>query len=343
MTFRAGIIGCGRIGCAFDDDPRRGYVSTHAGAYVRTPGVELVALADVDGAKLDRYGEKFGVAARYTDYHEMLDRERLDIVSVCTWNNTHLDIVRAAVARGVKAVFCEKPIADSLSAADEIIRLCAGRNVMLMVDYPRRFDRFHREVATFLQKGGLGQVQQVTGYYTAGVANTGSHLFDLLRFYLGDPAWVQGRHSSSASPNPGDPNIDGWLGFPGCVAAVQACDVRAYLIFEVVLLGIAGRLRITSSGFAVEFEEVRESERFAGYRELRSAPPPVRVDGPREFMLAAVAHLVTCLETSQRPFCSGEDGRAALEMVCALRESADAGGMRVDLPMTRSVITIQSR
>ena len=31
--YRAGVIGCGRIGCAFDDDPKRGYVSTHAGAY----------------------------------------------------------------------------------------------------------------------------------------------------------------------------------------------------------------------------------------------------------------------------------------------------------------------
>lgn len=344
MTYRAGIVGCGRIGCTFDDEPQRGYVSTHAGGYVRTPGVELVALADIDEGKLDRYGGKFGVPGRYTDYVQMLEKEQLDIVSVCTWNDTHLDIVRAAVEHGVKAVFCEKPIADSLSAADEMIRLCAEGNVLLMIDHQRRFDRFHQQIAAFLRNGGLGQIQQVTCYYTAGVANTGSHLFDLLRFYLGEVTWVQGRYSRNPSPNPQDPNVDGWLGFAdGLVAAIQACDVRAYLIFEVSLLGTKGRLRVTSSGFNVEFEEVRDSQRFAGYRELFPGSPPVRAEGPHEFMLFGIAHLLECLKTGQKPICSGEDGRAALEIICALRESADANGKRFILPLAHSSIIIQSR
>src|SRR5579864_2106046 len=111
---RAGIVGCGRIGCAFDDDPRRGYVSTHAGAYALSPDVHLAALADIDAAKLERYGNKFEVPARYTDYRAMLERERLDILSVCTWNDTHRPIIADAVERGVRAIFCEKPVAESL-------------------------------------------------------------------------------------------------------------------------------------------------------------------------------------------------------------------------------------
>jgi len=344
MTYRAGIVGCGRIGCAFDDDLRRGYVSTHAGAYVRTPGVELVALADIDQEKLCLYGDKFEVLGRYTDYVEMLEREQLDIISVCTWNNTHLDTVRAAVERGVKAVFCEKPIADSLAAADEMIRLCGEQGVLLMIDHQRRFDPFHQQIAEFVQRGNLGWIQQATCYYTAGVANTGTHLFDLLRFYLGEVAWVQGRYSLNESPNPKDPNIDAWLGFAdGLVAAIQACDVKAYLIFEVSLLGTKGRLRVTSSGFNVEFEEVRDSERFAGYRELFPVSSPIRAEAPHEFMLFGIAHLLECLETGEKPICSGEDGRAALQIICALRESADADAKRIKLPLAHSSITIQSR
>jgi predicted dehydrogenase len=344
MTYRAGIVGCGRIGCAFDDDLRRGYVCTHAGAYVRTLGVELVALADIDKKRLQRYGEKFGVPGRYTDYIKMLKTEQLDIVSICTWNNTHLDIVRAAVKHGVKAIFCEKPTADSLSAADEMIRLCTERNVLLMIDHQRRFDPFQKEIVAVIQNGKLGQIQQVTCYYTAGVANTGSHLFDLLRFYLGEVTWVRGRYSRNSSPNPQDPNIDGWLGFAnGLVAAIQACDVRAYLIFEVSLLGTKGRLRVTSSGFDVEFEGVRESNRFTGYNELFTATSPVRAEGPHEFMLFGIAHLLECLKTGQKPICSGEDGRAALEIICALRESADTDEKLIELPLAYSSITIQSR
>jgi predicted dehydrogenase len=339
MTYRAGIIGCGRIGCAFDDDSRRGYVSTHAGAYKRTPGVELVALCDIDRDKVDRYGEKFQVAGRYTSLETMLDHARLDILSVCTWSPTHLENVCAAVERGVKAVFCEKPMADSLTAAAEMIRVCADHNVVLMIDHQRRFDPFHQQVAAFIRDGGLGRIQQVTSYYTAGAANTGSHLFDLLRFYLGDAAWVQGRWSPSSSPDPADPNLDSWIGFADGSAAIQACEVEAYLIFEIALLGTKGRMRITSSGLTAEFEEARESQRFAGYRELHPAPLPVRNDGAREVMLLGVAHLLDCLKAGERPISSGEDGRAALEIVCGLQQSAREEGRMVHLPLVDTRMT----
>jgi len=340
---RAGIVGCGRIGCAFDDDPKRGYISTHAGAYVRTPGVELVALSDVDEAKLARYGDRFNVAGRYVDYEAMLDEARLDVLSVCTWNHTHLPIIEAAVRRGVKAVFCEKPLADSLESADRILRLCEQAGVVLLVNHSRRFDPFHQEIAAFIRDERLGRVQQGTAYYTAGLANTGSHLLDLLRFYLGDAAWVVGLPSAAAAPNPADPNIDGVVGFrQGSHVALQACDVASYLIFEVHLLGTEGRLGVVSSGFGLEYEAAGPSGRFAGYRELARTASPIPTDRPHEFMLHAVEHLVACVNGAT-PLSSGTDGRHALELVCALRESADAGGRRVNVPLATSPVTIQSR
>ncbi|HKS96083.1 MAG TPA: Gfo/Idh/MocA family oxidoreductase [Terriglobia bacterium] len=344
MSYRAGIVGCGRIGCAFDDDPRRGYVSTHAGAYQRTPGVELVALCDLDREKVERYGEKFRVANRYTQLERMLDEACLDVLSVCTWSPTHPEIVRKAARHGVKAIFCEKPIADSLPEADEMIRECADHDVVLMIDHQRRFDPFHEQLAAWIRRGGLGRVQQVTCYYTAGAANTGSHLFDLLRFYLGDAVWVEGRGSRNASSNPADPNFDGWIGFAdGSVAALQACEVAAYLIFEIDLLGTKGRLRITTSGLTAEFEEARESERFAGYRELYAAPLPVTSGGSSEAMLHGIAHLLKCLETGEPPISSGEDGRAALEILCGLQQSARGEGRTIHLPLIGSSLLVRYR
>lgn len=344
MNYRAGIIGCGRIGCSFDDDSRRGYTSSHAGAYKRTEGIELVALCDVEKGKAEHYGLKFDVPGRYTNYHEMFRSEQLDIVSLCTWDYTHLDLVAAAVSHRVKAIFCEKPIAQSLEAADKIIRLCAENGVILAVDHQRRFDPFHQRLACFLREGGLGRIQQVTCYYTAGVANSGSHLFDLLRFYLGDVAWAEGRTSSNLSPNPDDPNIDGWLGFVGGpTVAVQACDVASYLIFEICLLGTRGRLCVKSSGFDVEFEEARGSQRFAGYKELFPANCPVQAESSHEFMLDGMAHLRECIRTGQEPISKGEDGRASLEIICALRESAKQGSRRILLPLKHSSVNLNSR
>ncbi|MGH9729320.1 MAG: Gfo/Idh/MocA family protein [Candidatus Acidiferrales bacterium] len=344
MTHRAGIVGCGRIGCGFDDDARRGYVSTHAGAYARTKVVELAALCDLDEEKLERYGEKFGVPGKYSDFRKMLATEKLDIVSICTLSATHLEIARAAVESGVKAIFCEKPIAESLTAADEMIRLCAEHGTVLLIDHQRRFDPFHQRIATFLREGGLGRVQQVTCYYTAGVVNTGTHLFDLLRLYLGDVKWAEGRISANASSNDADPNIDGWLGFAdGTVAAIQACDVRAFTIFEIHLLGTKGRMRVTSHGFNAEFEEIRDSKRYSGYRELFPAASPIDANGSHEVMLNGVAHLLDCMQNGQKPVSSGEDGRAALETICALSQSALECGKRVEISLVETSLHIVSK
>lgn len=344
MTYRAGIVGCGRIGCGFDDDPLRKYVSTHAAAYARTAGVELAALCDLDERKVEHYSEKFQVRGRYTDFVQMLTNERLDILSICTLSGTHLEIAEAAIGCGVKAIFCEKPIADSLSGADEMIRLCAEHGTVLVVDHQRRFDPFHQRIAAFLGDGGLGRIQHATCYYTAGVANTGTHLFDLLRFYFGNVNWVEGRISANPSSNAADPNIDGWLGFAsGTVAAIQACDVRAYTIFEIDLLGTKGRLRVTSHGLDAEFEEARKSERYSGYRELFPASLPIDGNCSHEAMLCGVAHLLDCMECGRKPISSGEDGRAALEIICGLSQSALECGKRVELPLVQALLDIVSK
>lgn len=333
MKLRAGIVGCGRIGCGFDDDPRRKYVSTHARAYLCTAGVELAALCDTDHEKRKRHGAKFGVSALYSDYACMLQCEHLDLVSVCTASSSHLEVVRAAVASGVRGIFCEKPIADSVEAADEMIRLCAANDVALLVDHQRRFDPMHQRLAKFVRDGGMGQLQQVTCYYTAGIANTGTHLFDLLRLYAGEIAWAEGRVSACASHSAADPNINGWFGLScGALAAIQACDVSAYTIFEMNLLGTKGRLRIGSHGFRAEFEEARESERYSGYRELFPALVPVEGEFTQELLSLGVRHLMECVQKSAAPVSSGEDGRAALEIICALNRSALECGDRVSLP-----------
>ncbi|TRZ53481.1 MAG: gfo/Idh/MocA family oxidoreductase, partial [Dehalococcoidia bacterium] len=163
--FRAGIVGCGRIGSQFDDDPKRKVVSTHAGAYFAVNEVELVAACDLDEEKLARCGQKWQIPSLYQDYREMLGKENLDILSICTWNSTHLDITREAVNNGVRAIFCEKPIADSLKSAGEMINLCHEKGVILQIDHKRRFDRFHQEIKSFLQDERLGRIQQVTFYY----------------------------------------------------------------------------------------------------------------------------------------------------------------------------------
>jgi predicted dehydrogenase len=345
VSYRAGLVGCGRIGCGFDDDPRRLTVGTHAGAYARVPGIELVAMADVDPAKLARYGDKFGVPGRYADHRAMLARERLDALSICTWSDSRRAILEDALAANVRAVFCEKPLAGDLAAGAAMIRRCAERGVVLMVNHRRRFDAYHRELGAYIRGGGLGRVQHVTCYYVSGIANSGTHLFDMLRLYCGEVSWVRARPAAIVSPNPDDPNLDGWLGLEsGGLVTINACDVKAHYIFEATIVGTDGRLRISSTSVEeLGYEVALDARASSEYRELRPAPAPVDPDRPHEHMIDAITHLVDCLDHGKTPYCTGEDGLKALEIICALRESADRDGAHVELPLKGSAIRLPSR
>jgi predicted dehydrogenase len=344
VSYRAAVIGCGRVGCGFDDDPRRTTVGTHAGAYRRVAGVELVALADVDPAKLARYGAKFDVERRYTDHRTLLAREKPDIVSICTWADSHRAILEDAVRAGVRAVFCEKPIADTLTSARAMQAVCTAQGVLLVVNHRRRFDAYHRDIADFLARGGVGRIQHVICSYVSGVANTGAHLFDALRLYAGEIAWVRGRTSVNTSPNPDDPNIDAVLGFEaGFTATALACDVKAHYVFEIVVMGTEGRLTIGStSAETLTFETVRESGSSSEYRELSPSPAPIP-DRPHEQLIDAVQNIVDVLDGRARPACTAEDGYKALEIIIALRESAARDGALVALPLGESSLRIASR
>lgn len=344
MKYSAAVVGCGRIGCGFDDDPKRKYIATHAGAYNLVEDTKLVALVDSDIEKLKKYGQKFNAGGRYTDYREMLEGEQPDIVSICTWNSTHHEIITESVKSGVKAIFCEKPITDNLETAEAAVRLCEDNKVLLFIDHQRRFDEMHQEVRDYISEGMLGRIQQASFFYTTGIANTGSHMFDLLRFFLGDVEWVSAVESMNKSPNKSDPNLDGVLKFKnGVFCSIHACDVKDYLIFELDILGGGGRIRITNSGFDLDYFKVDESEFFRGYRELLKTDPPIKTDRPRNFMVNGVKHIVKCLDGKDKPLSSGVDGLKALELICAFHESAKKGGERVTLPLKESKVEIKSR
>lgn len=316
-NYRAAVIGCGRIGCGFMLDPLRGRASTHAGAYAAAVGIDLVALCDCQEGLAQRYADELGVQA-YIDYHEMLASEGLDIVSVCTPPETHEEIVRNVAHHGVGAIFCEKPISTSLVAAEYMVRVCAEQNVLLMIGHQRRFDPMHRQLRAFIEKGGLGNIQQATCYYTAGVANTGSHLFDLLRFYLGEMMVVRSaRLSPNSSHNPNDPNIDAEMEFEKAPSVVvQACDHKAYALFEITLLGTEGRLCIRPTPL---YEAARPCKQFAGYLALEWAALPIIGKESKAAILLGAQHLAHCLATGQQPVSSGEDGLAALRIITELR------------------------
>lgn len=309
MKYKAAVIGCGRIGCEFEDDPRRRYISSHAGAYNAVEDVSLVALVDKDEKKLKKYQVKYDVSA-YTDSKEMAKKENPDIVSICTPTDTHYKVIKEIVDLGVKAIFCEKPIASNLQDAHQIVKLCKENNVILQIDHQRRFCKFHQEVRRFLSKE---KAQHVACYYTAGLLNTGTHMFDLLRFFLGDAEWAMSI-DKKFSPS-GIIKLKN-----GVFCSIHGCEVNKFLIFEMDIITEENRLRLTHSGFDLDFYTTQDSTFFTGYKELYESTPPIDNTIKRDFMVNGVKHLVECIKEQKKSISSGEDGLKALELILAFKK-----------------------
>ena len=94
--WRVGIIGAGAIA-----------VHGHIPGYQALDDVEVVAICDVNEARAQAVAAEKGIARCYTDYREMLDKEHLDVVSVCSPNAFHAEMAIAGLESGAN-VLCEK-------------------------------------------------------------------------------------------------------------------------------------------------------------------------------------------------------------------------------------------
>jgi len=122
---RVGVIGLGAMG------------KNHVRVYSELPDVELVGIADVDYRLAQGLAEKYH-ATPFGDYKELLE-QKLDAVSVAVPTSLHREVAVEAARAGVN-MLVEKPIADSIVAAEEIIKAAKKNNVKLMVGHIERFN-----------------------------------------------------------------------------------------------------------------------------------------------------------------------------------------------------------
>ena len=146
---RAGIIGCGGI-----TERRHGPVL--AGLEDR---VEVVALADLALERTALMGEKLGVdtAHQYGDWEDMLRREELDLVHICTPHHLHEPQAIAALQAGTH-VLLEKPLCTTLEEADRMIAAARAAKRKVTVSHNQLFSAEHTAIMAHLRAGDIGQV-----------------------------------------------------------------------------------------------------------------------------------------------------------------------------------------
>jgi len=180
---RVGIIGCG------------GMASNHVRGYLKTGRFDVVALADLDESAMAGYDERFEIKTQhYTDARQMLKNEGLDVVSVGVWHGGHAKWTIAAAAAKPKAILCEKPMADSLGNAEQMLVACKRNKVKLAIGHQRRFLPAYTLARQMIADGAIGQVEWIQSFGAYGLPNWCSHQTDMFRYLLNDDdcEWVMG-------------------------------------------------------------------------------------------------------------------------------------------------------
>ena len=145
---RIGIIGTGAIS------------NQHIQVWQKMPGIKVVAACDIDQAKLEAWGAKYGIPELYTDYPQLLARDDIEAVDVCVHNNLHTPIAVAVMKAG-KHCYSEKPMAGSYVDAKTLYQAASTYGVKLAIQCSSLFNNQTRIAKRLIDAGKLGKIYHV--------------------------------------------------------------------------------------------------------------------------------------------------------------------------------------
>jgi predicted dehydrogenase len=332
-----GIVGTGVI------------AALHAAAIATLPGARLVAVTDVVPDAASSFAAARGCAAE-PSLDALLARADVDVVCVCVPSGLHAEVgVRAAQAG--KHLVVEKPIDVTLAAADRLIEAARAGGVALTVMSQHRFDPGLVELKRLLGSGALGRLvlgeastkwYRTQAYYdSAGwrgtwaldggsLMNQGVHYVDLLRWCMGPVSEVTAVCTTQAHQIEAEDTALAIVRFGSGAVGTILSSTAAYP-------GFPQRLEVTGTDGTVIVEDgqiVRRAfgpgsagapaaDSGTGGAGAGAAADPVAIDVAAH--AAQIADLLAAIDEGREPAVSGEAGREALEIVCAVYESARTG------------------
>jgi UDP-N-acetylglucosamine 3-dehydrogenase len=327
--FRVGIIGCGRP-LRTEGATGFGMSHRHAEGYKQSPDAEIVALADIVIENAKAFQGLHGGDNLYTDYREMLAKEKLDIVSICTWPHLHAPMVIAACEAGVRAVHCEKPMAPTYGEALAMVRAAEAHGVQLTFNHQRRFGAPFRSAKELLKAGAIGELVRLEAH-CGNMYDWGTHWFDML-FYYNDETpveWVIAQIDPREGRKVYGVYVEGqgisYYRFQNGVHGLLVTGERSSLGAANRLVGTEGVIEV---GASPEVPLRVWGQGHAGWQEI---PLEEGLHGA-DYVARAVLDLVEALKQGREPELAARKALQTTELIFATYESSRRRG-RVELPL----------
>lgn len=333
---RFALIGCGRISKRHSELLGHGQIQ----------GGKLVAVCDVVAEKAEAIADKFNVS-HYTDMHQLMKSEEVDIIVILTESGSHAEHVLELTQYG-KHIVVEKPMALTLDDADAMIRACDEANVRLFVVKQNRFNVPVLKMRDALTKGRFGKLVmgtirvrwcrpqsyydqnswRGTWAYDGGVlTNQASHHVDLLEWTMGNVESVFAKSRTALVDIEAEDTAVVILKFKnGALGVIEATTATRPKDLEGSISILGGNGTVEIGGFAVNEMKVWEFENQEADDELVMEkysvnPPNVYGFGHQAYY----EHVVDCIENNKSHLVDGLEGRKSIELISAIYESIETG------------------
>ena len=321
----------------------------HAGAYKAVEQAELVAAADVDEQKLQRFCDRFEIPERYADYRDMIERERPDIVSVATRATDRAEPILFAAEHGVRGIYAEKALCASLAELDAIADACRRNGTQLVYGAMRRYWVGFETTRGVIDSGQIGPAHAAVCSAGGSAFHSNSHFLDAMLYLLGDPAAVSVR--AALKGRDGGELVLGLTGDgqilaaedPGMEFAIVDLEDGRRISFtdlaprEMEIVCADGVIR--SQGDSNQYAMWRRTDKHSHEWEQQPFPEWRGHSGT----VAIIQDLIRSVET-------GVPGRSNLQVICngmealfGFVESHRRGGIRVSLPLKERNIRVDTR
>lgn len=331
--------------------------------WLDVPGAEVLAVADPDEKGRAAAAQRVKAPKQYADYRKMLDEVKPEYLSICPrWVDQHRDLVLAAVERGVKGIYLEKPLCRTLAEADEMVEACRKANTKVALAFQTRYCPKLTVIRELIESGKIGKVIE---YRARGKEDArggaedlwvlGPHLMNLIHYFSGEPkscyaeVLAGGKPIGKGDVTAGKEGISLLAGDE--VHAMYRMNDGATAYFDTIRSAGGGPrfgLWIMCTKGCIEMQTNYLAQAFVLPHTSWSVPrgkkpwlpittagvdkPEPMTGGPHEGNVAAVKDLIAAVEQDRKPLADITDARVALEMVVAPFES-QRQGRAVPMPL----------
>jgi predicted dehydrogenase len=276
--YRVAIIGLGQIALRYDIQAAPDgigqvaveRVTTHTKAFSLHPGFSLVAAIDASSAALAEFSQYYS-APTYSTLAEAFAEQSIDLVVLAVPTALHFNCFIEALRCGAKAIICEKPLANSLHEASQMLRLAKQSGIYLGVNYIRPTEPATANMLQRVAAGELGAIQKVFVRYVKGLANNASHFINLCQQLWGAPTKISVLQAGAVDL--ADPEPDFLLVFDHRIAVYFfALDVNCYTLAEMDIFGSKGAVYYRNLGGEIIYADVAPHMSFSSSLALQAAP-----------------------------------------------------------------------